>query len=75
MPNGPQGQKSPVAVIVAAVMVGKIATGEIEDKKRDPGTDANRKGGLKGGKERAAKLSPERRSEIAKGAANERWKK
>ena len=29
--------------------------------------------GVKGGKARAAKLSPERRSEIARGAANKRW--
>lgn len=34
-----------------------------------------RLGGLKGGKARANKLSPERRSEIAKKAAEARWKK
>lgn len=32
-------------------------------------------GGLKGGNARAKKLSPERRKEIAKIAANARWKK
>jgi hypothetical protein len=32
-------------------------------------------GGKKGGKARAAKLSPERRSEIARQAAQARWKK
>lgn len=32
-----------------------------------------RLGGLKGGKARAAKLTPEQRSEIAKKAATERW--
>ena len=32
-----------------------------------------RKGGLKGGKARAEKLSPERRSKIAKDAAAARW--
>ena len=32
-----------------------------------------RKGGKKGGKARAAKLSPERRSEIARKAAAARW--
>lgn len=31
--------------------------------------------GSKGGKARAASLSPERRSEIARGAANQRWEK
>lgn len=33
-----------------------------------------RRGGLKGGKARAEKLSAERRSEIAKAAALARWK-
>jgi hypothetical protein len=32
-------------------------------------------GGLKGGKARAAKLSPERRKEIAQKAAEARWGK
>jgi len=34
-----------------------------------------RRGGLKGGKARAAKLTPEQRSEIAKKAAAARWGK
>jgi hypothetical protein len=34
---------------------------------------SGRAGGLKGGKTRAAKLSPERRSEIARKAAQARW--
>jgi hypothetical protein len=34
-----------------------------------------RKGGLKGGVARAANLTPEKRSEIAKIAASARWKK
>jgi len=52
MPKGPQGQKRPADVIGAAVMVAKIATGEVEDVTRDPSTEANRKGGLKGGARR-----------------------
>jgi len=56
-------------------MVAKIATGEIEDAKRDPGTEANRKGGRKGGTARAKKLTPERRKEIASRAAAKRWGK
>jgi len=32
-------------------------------------------GGSKGGKKRAANLTPKRRSEIAKAAAEKRWKK
>lgn len=34
---------------------------------------AGRLGGLKGGKARAERLSPERRAEIAKRAAEARW--
>ena len=34
-----------------------------------------RLGGLRGGKARAAKLTPERRAEIAKKAAQARWGK
>lgn len=45
------------------------------DDGKDPAAVAlGRKGGLKGGKARAAKLSPERRSEIAKRAAAARWR-
>lgn len=73
MPKGPKGEKRPADVIGAAIMVAKIATGEVEDKKRSEGTDANRKGGLKGGKARSKVLSPERRREIAKKAAQKRW--
>ena len=51
----------------------RIATGEVEETGRDPGTEANRKGGLKGGKARAKALSPEKRAEIAKKAAHKRW--
>ena len=75
MPKGPQGQKRPADVIGAAVLVGRIATGDAEDTKRDPGTEANRKGGLKGGKARAAKLTQEKRHEIAKKGAETRWGK
>jgi len=37
--------------------------------------EIGRKGGLKGGKARAAGLSPRKRSAIAKRAAEARWKK
>lgn len=41
---------------------------------KDPAAVAlGRKGGLKGGKARAAKLSPERRADIARKAAAARW--
>ena len=34
MPKGPKGEKRPADVIGAAIMVGKIATGEIGDTTR-----------------------------------------
>jgi hypothetical protein len=52
-------------------MIAKIATGEIEDKTSP--VPARAKGGEKGGKARAAKLTPEQRREIARKAALSRW--
>ena len=75
MPKGPKGEKRPADVIGAAIKVAKIATGEIEDSKRDTAKKYMREGGLKGGKARAKKLNPEQRSEIARLAAQARWKK
>jgi hypothetical protein len=76
MPKGPQGQKRPADVIGNAVHVMRIATGEIEENNRaSEGKEYTRKGGLKGGKARAASMTPERRAEIAKKAAKTRWNK
>ena len=50
------------------------ATGEATPEPALTGKKADsRKGGLKGGKARAIKLTPEERSEIAKKAAAKRW--
>jgi len=63
---------------LAKLMV-EIASGEVEDTdtvdaKKDPAAvSLGRKGGAKGGKARAEKLTPERRSEIARKAAAARW--
>jgi len=78
MPRGPKGEKRPADVIGAAIMVGRIATGEIEEKSdtRNPHAVAlGRLGGGKGGKARAKKLSRTKRANIAKRAAAARWKK
>ena len=67
MPRGPKGEKRPRDVIGTAIMVAKIATGEIietEDGK-DP---AAKSMGRRGGKARAASMTPERRQEIARKA-------
>ncbi len=71
MPKGPKGEKRPADVVGAAVKVMQIATGEIEDERnQSPG---RKKGGRAGGKARAAKLSSQERSEIARKAAKARW--
>jgi hypothetical protein len=79
MPRGPKGEKRPADVIGAAIMVGRIATGEIEDdiptpesEGKDPAAVAL---GRKGGAARAKGLSPKRRKEIAAKAAKSRWSK
>jgi hypothetical protein len=75
MPRGPKGEKRPADVIGNAVHVMRIATGEIEEDLPDAAKDYARKGGLKGGKRRAAVLTAEQRTEIARVAASARWKK
>jgi hypothetical protein len=74
MPKGPRGEKRPGDVIGTAIMVAKIATGEVEDNTLSADKTHHSRGGKKGGANRAAKLSPERRAEIAKAAAKKRWK-
>ena len=74
MPKGPNGQKRPADAIGLAVMIGKIATGEVEDTRDDVSSAAAAMGKL-GGKARAAAMTPERRAEIAKAAAAKRWQK
>jgi len=74
MPKGPQGQKRPGDVIGNAVHVMRIATGEIDDTVEDDGKDPAAKAlGKKGGTARALAVSPKRRAEIAKKAAEARW--
>lgn len=57
----------------------QLATGQRKDPQPRPKNAAavalGRLGGLKGGKARKAKLSRERRSEIAKNAVTARWAK
>ena len=76
MPKGPRGEKRPADAIGAAVLVGKIATGEAEDTRDDSvKTDHRSKGGKLGGRARALALTPEQRQDIAQAAAAARWKK
>lgn len=61
-----------------AHMIAQLATGELDDIKTEDGKDPaavalGRKGGLKGGKARAQKLSSAKKRAIAKRAAKARW--
>jgi len=76
MPRGPKGQKRPADASARAVMIAKIAAGEIEDVTTEDGKNAAAVAlGRMGGKARAAGLSAWKRTEIAKKAAQSRWGK
>jgi hypothetical protein len=73
MPRGPKGEKRPADVNSCAVMVAKIATGELADQRYSaPG---RRRSGQAGAAARTAALSKESRREIAVSAATARWRR
>ncbi len=72
-------KRRPVDLNSLAASIVADATDEDKAEPADDGKDPaavalGRKGGLKGGKARAAKLTPEQRSEIARKAAAARWR-
>jgi hypothetical protein len=67
MPKGPQGQKRPADVIVRAVTVARIATGEEQEVL--PPMSGRVRSGHAGARARSEKLTQAERSEIAKKAA------
>lgn len=71
MPIGPNRERRPADLIGCAIMVAKIATGELEDNSKPP--SGKIRSGKAGAKARAEKLSGEQRSSIAQKAAKERW--
>jgi hypothetical protein len=77
MPRGPKGERRPADVNARAVMIGKIATGEIEDVPPTPESEGKNPAavalGRMGGKARAAALGKRKRAEIARKAAKARW--
>jgi hypothetical protein len=76
MPKGPKGEKRPADANQRAVMVARIATGEIEDKVTADGKNAAAVAlGRMGGKARAAGMSAKKRKDIATKAAQKRWEK
>jgi hypothetical protein len=75
-----RSRKRPTDVNELAKQIVDEATGEAvpvdPDAGKDPAAVAlGRKGGLKGGRARAAKLTPEERAESARRAARARWAK
>lgn len=73
-----RSRKRPTDVNALAFQIVGEATGEIDPVDPDAGKDPaavalGRKGGLKGGKARAAKMTPEERAESARKAAAARW--
>ena len=77
MPRGPKGEKRPADVNARAVMIAKIATGEIEDVRPTPESEGKNPAavalGRMGGKARAAGMSARKRKDIARKAAKARW--
>ena len=75
MPKGPKGEQRPADVIGAAVKVMRIATGEeADDQEGTPALTPGQQLGKLGGAARARNLTPEQRVEIARKAAQKRWK-
>ena len=71
MPVGPRGQKRPADPVGCAVMIGRLATKQIDEdyvekKVDDPASER--------GLARARALTKKRRSEIARQAALARWR-
>lgn len=72
MARGPRGERRPADVVGCAVKVARVATGEIEDERyQAPG---RAKSGRAGARARAERLTSEDRAEIARGAAEARWR-
>jgi len=78
MPRGPKGERRPADVNARAVMIAKIATGEIDDAPPTPESEGKNAAavalGRMGGKARAEGLSARKRKEIAQKAAKARWR-
>jgi hypothetical protein len=76
MAKGPRGERRLADVNARAVLIAKIATGEVEDVTTDDGKNAAAVAlGRMGGKARAESISAKKRIEIAKKAAKTRWGK
>lgn len=77
MPKRPRRSRDPVQAAhqVYLEIIGEAPAPKPEREKNPAAVARGIKGGEVGGKARAAKLSPEARSDIARTAAQARWKK
>ena len=77
MARGPNGEWRPAGDGPCAIHVMKVLTGEIpkdyEPPPREVDPETVHERAASGGKARARKLTPQRRSEIARNAADSRW--
>ncbi|MDP9091688.1 MAG: hypothetical protein M3N95_01785 [Actinomycetota bacterium] len=77
MPDRSRKRPTDINALAASIVrdsTSEDKTDESANDGKDPAAVAlGRRGGLKGGKARAAKLTPEQRSEIARNAAQARW--
>lgn len=73
MPRGPNGERRPADTIGCAVEIARIATGEQENTMY--ASPKRRNSGLAGAKARNEKMGAEQRQEIARCAADARWRK
>ena len=76
MPKGPKGEWRPTSTVAAAVYVARLSTGEVQetrDAPSRPDPEADHQRARKGGKARAASMTPQQRSALGKAAALARW--
>jgi hypothetical protein len=74
-PKRPRDSNQLAKLIVDIAIGSKIDPEDEDTGKNKASMEIGRLGGLKGGKARAEKLSPERRKEISKNAIDKRWGK
>jgi hypothetical protein len=82
MPDRSSKKKRPADLNKLAASIVADATADEDEDGEDPyegknpaAVELGRQGGLVGGRARAEKLTPERRSEIARNAAAARWQR
>jgi len=74
MPKRSSNKKKDINILASQIV--EEATSKSENSTKNPNAVAlGRLGGIKGGKARASKLTPEQRKEIARKAALARWSK